>query len=217
VRVFDAVGSGCGGALPNIDLAAHSLHANPDGVALSVAVEICSATYQMDNDMSLLISNAIFGDGAAAAVLWTRREGLRIVDSVGRIDTAFREDVRYVYKQGKLHNRLAVQLPKVVGTVVPPLIEELLARNGLTRRDIRHWAIHPGGDRMVAVLEKALELTPEQMAPTRKVLEAYGNMSSPTVLFVLKELMEQGIAPGERVLLTAYGAGMSAYACLLEA
>jgi predicted naringenin-chalcone synthase len=101
--------------------------------------------------------------------------------------------------------------------VVPPLIEELLARNGLTRRDIRHWAIHPGGDRMVAVLEKALELTPEQMAPTRKVLEAYGNMSSPTVLFVLKELMEQGIAPGERVLLTAYGAGMSAYACLLEA
>jgi len=217
VRVFDAVGSGCGGALPNIDLAAHSLHANPDGVALSVAVEICSATYQMDNDMSLLISNAIFGDGAAAAVLWTRREGLRIVDSAGRIDTAFREDVRYVYKQGKLHNRLAVQLPKVVGTVVPPLIEELLARNGLTRRDIRHWAIHPGGDRMVAVLEKALELTPEQMAPTRKVLEAYGNMSSPTVLFVLKELMEQGIAPGERVLLTAYGAGMSAYACLLEA
>jgi alkylresorcinol/alkylpyrone synthase len=217
VRVFDAVGSGCGGALPNIDLATHSLHANPNGVVLSVAVEVCSATYQMDNDMSLLISNAIFGDGAAAAVLWTRREGLRIVDSAGRIDTAFREDVRYVYKQGKLHNRLAVQLPKVVGTVVPPLIEELLARNGLTRRDIRHWAIHPGGDRMVAVLEKALELTPEQMAPTRKVLEAYGNMSSPTVLFVLKELMEQGIAPGERVLLTAYGAGMSAYACLLEA
>jgi alkylresorcinol/alkylpyrone synthase len=171
----------------------------------------------MDNDMSLLISNAIFGDGAAAAVLWTRPEGLRIVDSAGRIDTSFREDVRYVYKQGKLHNKLAVQLPKVVGTVVPPLIEELLARNGLTRRDIRHWAIHPGGDRMVAVLEEALELTPEQMAPTRKVLETYGNMSSPTVLFVLKELMEQGIAPGERVLLTAYGAGMSAYACLLEA
>jgi predicted naringenin-chalcone synthase len=217
VRVFDAVGSGCGGALPNIDLATHSLHANPDGVVLSVAVEVCSATYQMDNDMSLLISNAIFGDGAAAAVLWTRPEGLRIVDSAGRIDTSFREDVRYVYKQGKLHNKLSVQLPKVVRAVVPPLIDELLERNGLSRGDVQHWAIHPGGDRMVAALEEALELTEEQMAPTREVLAAYGNMSSPTVLFILKNLMDRGIKPGERVLMTAYGAGMSAYACLLEA
>jgi predicted naringenin-chalcone synthase len=217
VRVFDAVGSGCGGALPNIDLATYSLHANPQGIVLSVAVEICSATYQMDNDMSLLISNAIFGDGAAAAVLWTRPEGLRIIDSAGCIDTSFREDVRYVYKQGKLHNKLSVQLPKVVRTVVPPMIDELLERNGLSRGDIQHWAIHPGGDRMVAALEEALELTEEQMAPTRQVLQDYGNMSSPTVLFILKHLMDRGIKPGEKVLMTAYGAGMSAYACLLEA
>jgi len=217
VRVFDAVGSGCGGALPNIDLATYSLHANPKGIVLSVAVEICSATYQMDNDMSLLISNAIFGDGAAAAVLWTRPEGLRIIDSAGCIDTSFREDVRYVYKQGKLHNKLSVQLPKVVRAVVPPLIDELLERNGLSRGDIQHWAIHPGGDRMVAALEESLGLTEEQMAPTREVLAAYGNMSSPTVLFILKNLMDRGIKPGEKVLMTAYGAGMSAYACLLEA
>jgi alkylresorcinol/alkylpyrone synthase len=217
VRVFDAVGSGCGGALPNIDLAANSLHANPEGIVLSVAVEVCSATYQMDNDMSLLISNAIFGDGAAAAILWTRPEGLRIVDSAGIIDTSFREDVRYVYKQGKLHNKLSVQLPKVVRAVVPPLIDELLDRNGLSRGDIQHWAIHPGGDRMVAALEESLGLTEEQMAPTRQVLADYGNMSSPTVLFILKNLMDRGIKPGEKVLMTAYGAGMSAYACLLEA
>jgi len=217
IRVFDAVGSGCGGALPNLDLAAHSLHAAPDGIALSVAVEICSATYQMDNDMSLLISNAIFGDGAAAAVLWTRPEGLRIVDSAGRIDTSYREDVRYVYKQGRLHNKLAVQLPKVVGTVVPPVIDGLLARNGLSRGDVRHWAIHPGGDKMVNTLEEALGLSAEQMAPTREVLAAYGNMSSPTVLFVLKQIMDAGVRPGEKIVLTAYGAGMSAYAMLLEA
>lgn len=217
VRVFDAVGSGCGGALPNLDLARRSLLADPDGVVLSVAVEVCSATYQMDDDMSLLISNAIFGDGAAAAVLWTRPEGLRIVDSVGRVDTAYREDVRYVYKRGSLHNRLSVQLPKVVRTVVPPLIDDLLARNGLTTADVRHWAIHPGGDRMVAALEEALGLSEEQMAPTREVLADYGNMSSPTVLFILKALMDRGIEKGERVVMTAYGAGMSAYACLLEA
>ena len=146
------------------------------------------------------MGSAIFGDGAAAAVLWTRPEGLRIVDSAGRIDTSFREDVRYVYKQGKLHNKLSVQLPKVVRAVVPPLIDELLERNGLTRGDIQHWAIHPGGDRMVAALEEALELTEEQMAPTREVLAAYGNMSSPTVLFILKNLMDRGVKPGEKVI-----------------
>jgi len=217
VRVFDSVGSGCGGALPNIDLGTHALYADPKGVVLSVAVEVCTATYQMDNDMSLLISNAIFGDGAAAAVLWTRPEGLRIIDSAGRIDVSFREDVRYVYKQGRLHNKLAVQLPKVVGAVVPPVIDGLLTRNGLTRGDVRHWAIHPGGDKMVNTLEEALGLSVEQMAPTRQVLADYGNMSSPTVLFVLKKIMESGIQPGEKILLTAYGAGMSAYAMLLEA
>lgn len=217
VRVFDAVGSGCGGALPNIDLAARALHANPDGIVLSVAVEVCSATCQMDDDMSLLVSNAIFGDGAAAAVLWTRPEGLRIVDSAGRIDTSFREDVRYVHRRGQLHNQLSVQLPRVVRAVVPPLIDDLLSRNGLTRADVTHWAIHPGGDKMVAALEDALGLTAEQMAPTREVLADYGNMSSPTVLFILKHLMDRGIRPGEKILLAAYGAGMSAYACLLEA
>jgi alkylresorcinol/alkylpyrone synthase len=70
---------------------------------------------------------------------------------------------------------------------------------------------------MVAALEEALGLTEEQMAPTRQVLADYGNMSSPTVLFILKHLMDRGIKPGEKVLMTAYGAGMSAYACLLEA
>jgi predicted naringenin-chalcone synthase len=217
VRVFDVVGSGCGGALPNLDLATRSLQADPTGVVLSVAVEVCSATFEMDDDMSLLISNAIFGDGAAVAVLWTRPEGLRIVDSIGRIETSFREDVRYVYKRGSLHNRLSLQLPKVVRNVVPPLIDELLARHGLTPSDVRYWAIHPGGDRMVAALEDALGLTAEQMAPTREVLADFGNMSSPTVLFILKKLMDRGIEPGEWVLMTAYGAGMSAYACLLRA
>ena len=100
---------------------------------------------------------------------------------------------------------------------MPPVIDGLLARNGLTRGDVRHWAIHPGGDKMVNTLEEALGLSVEQMAPTRQVLADYGNMSSPTVLFVLKKIMESGIQPGEKILLTAYGAGMSAYAMLLEA
>lgn len=217
VRVFDAVGSGCGGALPNLDLGVNALHADPKGIVLSVAVEVCSATYQMDNDMSLLVSNAIFGDGAAAVVLWTRPEGVRIVDSVGRVDTSFREDVRYVYKQGRLNNRLSVALPRLVGNVVPPVIDSLLQRNGLDRGDIRHWAIHPGGEKMVVALQEALSLSDEKMAPTRRVLESYGNMSSPTVLFILKDILDAGVEPGDRIVMVAYGAGMSAYACLLEA
>ena len=69
IRVYDLVGSGCGGAIPNLEVAAAFLNSSSDRVVVSISVEICSATFQMGDDLSLLVSNALFGDGAAAAVL----------------------------------------------------------------------------------------------------------------------------------------------------
>ncbi len=80
-RAYDLVGSGCGGAVPNLQLCDGLLSADEDNVVVSVSVEICSATYQMGDDPSLIVSNAIFGDAAAAAVLWRRPQGLQMVES----------------------------------------------------------------------------------------------------------------------------------------
>jgi predicted naringenin-chalcone synthase len=216
VEVYDCVGSGCGGALPNLRLAQSLLARDPNGIVLSIAVEICSATFQMDDDMSLVVSNAIFGDGAAAAVLWTGRPGLSFVDYATLLDPTAREHVRYVYKRGQLHNRLSQQLPDVVNQRVPGLVRDLLGRNGLSASAVKHWAIHPGGDKILTLIGTSCGLTDEQLTASRSVLRDFGNMSSPTVLFELERIMSDGIGKDEWVLMTAFGAGLAVSAVLLR-
>ena len=217
VKAFDLVGLGCGAAVPNIDLARSMLGESSDGVAVSVAVEVCSATYQMGNDMSLIVSNAIFGDGAAAAVIWNREKGTELVTARSLYEPAHRDDVRYVHKNGQLHNRLSPRLPEIIGDIVPGEIQRLCAENGLTPADIRHWAIHPGGHKMLEQIKSVLGLEEEAMTHSRHVLAEYGNMSSPTVLFALQEILARGMTTGDWCILVGYGAGLSVYSYLLRA
>ncbi|MFW6221346.1 MAG: type III polyketide synthase [Fibrobacterota bacterium] len=211
--VYDLVGSGCGGAIPNIQLG-QSLQVDDGKVVVCVSVEICSATFQMSDDISLVLSNALFGDGAAAAVLGSASGELKLIDSAGHFLPQFREDVRYVYRNGALHNKLSPQLPKVIREVIPPLVEELLRRNDLSVRDIGHWAIHPGGDKMVSAIQQELQITDSQMESTRTILRDYGNMSSPSVLFILERELTKGIEEGQWCVMIGYGAGLSAFAYL---
>jgi len=217
VKAFDLVGLGCGGAVPNIDLAQSVLGAQSNGVAVSVAVEICSATYQMGNDMSLIVSNAIFGDGAAAAVIWNRDSGVELVTARSLIDPVHRDDVRYVYKNGHLHNRLSPHLPEIIGETVPGEIQRICEENGLTPADIRHWAIHPGGHKMLEQIKSVLGLDEEAMTHSRNVLKEFGNMSSPSLLFAFKDVLAREIKPGDWCILVGYGAGLSVYTYLLRA
>ncbi len=214
VRAFDLVGSGCGGAIPNLQVAASQ--AGSDGAVLSVSVEICSATFQMEDDLSLLISNALFGDGAAAAVIWSRPEGFELVDSVSLYIPEQREHIRYVHKNGRLYNRLSTVLPRLVRKAVSAVVERLLAPRSLRAADISHWALHNGGEKIIREIKSELALSEIQLAATRAVLSRYGNMSSPTVWFVLSEILDGGVNAGEWCVMLAFGAGLSAHACLLR-
>ena len=112
---------------------------------------------------------------------------------------------------------LSKDVPRKIEATLGPWLREWLAKQHLTVDAIRSWAVHPGGPRILDATENSLGMANGGLADSRGVLRDYGNMSSPTVLFILKHLMDRGIKPGEKVLMTAYGAGMSAYACLLEA
>ena len=216
VKLYDLVGSGCGGALPALQVAQNHCETTPDGVALSISVEICSATYQMGDDVSLLISNAIFGDGAAAAVVKQGTRGLAMAGTASSFSPANREDVRYVYKGGKLHNRLSPALPKVVGEQVPPFVAGLLGGHGASVSDVKHWAIHAGGEKILAAVQSGLNLGDEALAVSRSILERYGNMSSPTVLFELEKILAGGVGAGELCCCVGFGAGLSVYGLLLR-
>jgi len=214
-RVYDLVGSGCGGAIPNLQLAESLLKTN-GGVVVSVAVEICSSVFQMGNDLSLILSNALFGDGAAAAVLTARPAGFELVASAVHYAPEQRDTIRFVHKEGQLHNQLSTELPDLVKKAAAGVVADLLSSQGLQTGDIRHWAFHTGGEKIINAVRDEIGVPEEQLAATRTILANYGNMSSPTVWFVLEELLRTGIAAGEWCVMVAYGAGLSAHACLLR-
>ncbi len=214
IRVFDLVGSGCGGAIPNLQAAASQLHT--DGVVLSVSVEICSATFQMEDDLGLLISNSLFGDGAAAAVIWDRPEGFELVDSASLYVPEEREHIRYIHKKGRLYNSLSTALPRLVRKAVSSVVLRLLKPWSLGIADISHWALHTGGEKIINEIKGELGLSEDQLAATRRVMSGYGNMSSPTIWFVVRDLLDKGVAKGDWCVMVAFGAGLSAHACLLR-
>jgi len=214
IRAFDLVGSGCGGAVPNLQ-AAEAL-VGSGGVVVSASVEICSATLQMDNDLSLILSNALFGDGAAAAVLWDRPAGWELVASATRYVPEQRETIRFVHKNGQLHNQLSLKLPDLVGKAAAEVVAEVLKARSLAVADVKHWALHTGGEKIINAVRDEIGIPEERLTATRKVLSEFGNMSSPTVWFVMDEIGRKGVAPGDWCVMIAYGAGLSAHACLLR-
>jgi len=215
-QVYDLVGCGCGGAVPNLQVAGALLHGIPDGVVVSISVEICSATFQIDNTLSLLVSNALFGDGAAAAVLWRRPSGLELIASSSYYAPEHREAIRYVHKNGQLYNQLSMQLPNLVKDAAAEVVDALLTPRELRTRDIPHWAIHTGGEKILNSVRDKLGLEEVQLKASRNILEHYGNISSPTVLYALNEIIGGGLKAGELCMMVAFGAGLSAHAMLLE-
>ncbi|MHB8067165.1 MAG: type III polyketide synthase [Desulfobaccales bacterium] len=216
IRTYDLVGIGCGGAVPTLQTGSEFLQAHGGGVALCVSAEICSATFQMEEDLGLLMSNALFGDGAAAALLWTRPQGMELVDSSNQHQPEDREAIRYVYKNGKLFNQLSRGLPQVVNRAVAAAVQKVLEPQGLTVGEVAHWALHGGGEKIITAVARELGLPPEKLSPTRETMSRYDNMSSPSALFTLKDILNNGIRPGDWLMLASFGAGLSAHALLLR-
>ncbi len=215
LKVYDLVGAGCGGAVPNLELAARACEGSGRPTA-SVSVEISTAAFRMGDDPGLIVSNALFADGASAWVLAPRGKGLRLLDSRSHHAPEHREHVRFLHRDGQLYNRITARLPELCGEAAHTVVGHLLEPRGLRVTDIPHWAVHPGGERILAALEQSLGLSARQLATSREVLARCGNLSSATVGFVLSHLLARGIGPGEQCAVLSFGAGLSAHAMLLE-
>lgn len=212
------LGLGCAGALPGLQRAYDHARAYPEHRVLLVAVEICSAAYYIDNTLETLVGNAICADGAAACLLSCRSEsGPRIAGFASYLDTNCQSSVGFEQKEGRLRIILAPTIRDLAPPMIERVLEELLLRHGLLRGDIRHWAMHPGGRKVIDRVQEELGLRDADVAHSRHILRNYGNMSSPTVLFVLNEVMQNGaVRPGDHGVLVALGPGFAAEAALLE-
>ena len=220
-RTIDIVGMGCGGALPNLEAASLMAVALQRPV-LSIAVEICTGTLFMGPDPALVVSNSIFGDGAAAAIV---QDGgveapgcrLRLLDSESGIYPQYRNQLHYRQEGGRLRNVLSVKVPHIGAKTGGEVLDRLLARHKLEKSAIQWWAVHAGGTAVLDQVGRGLGLTEADLRFSMAVFRRYGNMSSPTVLFALKEILDQGHPKrGDRGILLSFGAGFTAFAALVE-
>ncbi len=219
IRPFDLQGMGCGAALPNLETAYNYLQAHTESTVLAIAVEICSATLYFDEAPDILISNALFGDGAGAVVLTNRpgQGGVRLRGFAAGLYPQDREHLFFRTENSKLRNVLSVEVPVVGARNGGEVIDRLLAEQGLAQDGIDHWIVHPGGQKVLDAFQEGLALAPDALDASRKVLYNYGNMSSASVLFVLEEFLRNGTTqPGDTGVMCSFGAGFGAYAGLLE-
>ena len=219
IFALDLVGQGCGAALPNLRAAESILTAGRAKKVLSVCVEICSAAFYLDDDAGVLISACLFADGAGAAVLsdkplpHRRRVKWKFTDS--RLVAAERDTLRFSHKNGMLRNILLPQVPQVAGDTAAKLFGESLVAAGVKRDRITGWILHTGGRDVILALREKLQLTGDDVRHSSAVLREFGNISSPTVYFVLERALHDSVPDG-LWWMSAFGAGFSCHGALLE-
>jgi predicted naringenin-chalcone synthase len=209
---------GCHAALPTLATVAESTaHRGSPGVV--ACVELSSLHIQpASDDVGQLVSHALFGDAAAAAVVVAGGPGLAVVDLEARTDLDHRDAMTWTVTDHGFRLGLSPRVPAVLGRHVGATVTTLLARHGLRGDDVAAWALHPGGPRILDVCADRLGLDERAMAPSRRVLRDYGNCSSSTVLIVLDDITRTaGLADGDPVVALAFGPGLTIYAMLLTA
>ena len=211
---------GCQAGLTALRLAETACRADPSASVLLACVELCTLHFQADATDDNLLANSLFGDGAAAAIVSGAQVARTGAPSLAVTRTAtwlspdsLGEMTWRVGDRGfELH--LSSYLPRLLGMDVRPF---LVGRLGLEPGEIStsFWAIHPGGAAILEALERSLELPERALDASRSVLQRHGNMSSPTIWFVLRELMDEGVAG--RGLALAFGPGLTIEAARLVA
>lgn len=215
------LGLGCAGALPSLQQTVDFVRANPGRKALMLAVEICSACYYVDNTLETVVGNAICADGAAALLLaagpQANRRYPQIIDFETFIDTDQIDEVGLQHRGGRLRIVLGASVQHLAGPMIERALERLLQRHRLSRSDVDFWVVHPGGRKVIDNVQKHFGMTDAQLRFSRTVLRNYGNMSSPTVMFVLDEVVRNGDPrPGDWGVMIALGPGMAAEVALLR-
>ena len=199
----DLLGLGCGAALPLLETARGLLAANPTATIATVAVEISSAAFYLNDEPGVLISLCLFGDGAAAAIWKGETQGgqFRFQNFRTIHKPEHREKIRFVNVGGRLKNQLHREVPELAADAVSELF-------GMRSGTPEHLIAHTGGRDVIEAIERVIPA--HRLDATREVLRRYGNISSPSVLAALEYSLSTD-PESENLWLTAFGAGFAAH------
>ncbi|MFM9962905.1 MAG: type III polyketide synthase [Planctomycetaceae bacterium] len=226
---------GCHGALNGLRVADAFLKAEPNANVLLCCVELCSLHHQYGWSPDRIVSNALFADGAAAVVLTSSRSretsdrtlsssatsgippdstNWQLLASGSVVLPGTLDDMGWRIRDHGFEMTLSARVPEIIKQHLRPWLSDWLGSRGVSLDDIRTWAFHPGGPRILSAAGEALGLQREQWAVSESVLAEFGNMSSPTILFILDRLRSEAVA-GSCVAL-AFGPGLTIEAALLS-
>lgn len=206
---------GCAAAFPGLRAAHHICRSQPDAVVLVVCVELCSLHICSSADPEQIVASAVFADGAAAAVVAggdraARRPRLEIDTFSTTITSEGEADMDWSVGDHGFEMRLSAEVPKIVGREVRAAFSHAFGDSAHPAASAEAWAVHPGGRSVLDRVQQGLGLSDAMLDHSRAVLREYGNMSSATVLFILRRILEDATLPADaRVAGMAFGPGLT--------
>lgn len=211
---------GCHGTMNGLRLAQGFTSSDKNAVVLLCATEICSVHFQYGRAPGNVVANSLFADGAASLIMSHSpaaaiRETVSYADSFSFIVPNSEDAMTWKIGNHGFSMTLSAEVPHFIEQQLRPLIQEWLSKHDLAVEEIASWAVHPGGPRILTAIENALNLPSDALCESRAVLAEHGNMSSPTVLFILQRLLKNRMDRLPCVML-AFGPGLTIEAALLR-
>jgi predicted naringenin-chalcone synthase len=206
---------GCNAAFPALKLADMIVKTDDNAVVIIVCVELCTIHFQPKNNHDNLLSNTIFGDGAAAVILtaegnpkYAQHGGMTINGFYSLLLNKGKDLMSWNITPVNFEMVLDAKVPEFIGAEVDEIVKKAGQKLNISLSAIDKWAIHPGGKKILDTIKKQLQLNDQDLQYSYKVLDEYGNMSSPTILFVLNELMQASHKPKETIFSMGFGPGI---------
>lgn len=206
---------GCYAAIHGLKLADAFCANDKKAKVLVVCTELCTLHFQRENIVDNIASSLLFGDGCSAVLIThddNKEPGLRISNFYSEVAFKGKKDMSWEISSSGFLMTLSGYVPDLIEEDFNMLLNNALKNAKLNKRDISHWCLHPGGKRILASIEKSINITAVDLKHSYSILKNYGNMSSPTILFVLKEIMDSLNSREEKdinIFGAAFGPGLT--------
>lgn len=208
-EIMPLFGYGCAGGVLGMQVARDIALARPNANILLLCVELCSLAFRMgDNSKKGIVSTALFADGGSAMVVAAKGDGPRIGATAQKTWANTRDMMGWDIDEAGLGLILARDIPSFVTREFAPVLDNFLSKQGITKADLREPACHPGGAKVIDALEGYFDHLPGGLPKTREILRGFGNMSSPTVHFVLEQILRDA-SDNRPIVMTALGPGFT--------
>ena len=203
---------GCYAAIHGLKIADAICRSEKNAKVMIVCTELCTLHFQKEPTIDNIASSLLFGDGAAAMLVTSEeynRKGLRLDNFYSEVITKGKKDMAWELSSSGFLMTLSGFVPELLEEDFDPLVTKALEKAGIEKKQIAHWCIHPGGRRILDAIHRCLSFTNGDLRCSYETLKDVGNISSATILFVLKKIMGSGLTAGEKAFGAAFGPGLT--------